>query len=215
MPTDIVIAVDGPAGAGKSTVCRIVSEKLGLTLLDTGAMYRCVALKAMRLGVTNLDQIAELARNTGIVFQPGTPQRVLLDGEDVTEAIRTLEVGKRASEVSAHPPLRTVLVERQKALIKRGNCILEGRDTTTVVAPNADVKVFLTASIEERARRRWEETKTNTLQAVVKDVVVRDHRDYTRADSPLTLAEDAVIIETFGLTAEKVAEKVLKLAEAK
>lgn len=214
MTDGIVIAIDGPAGAGKSTVCRLVADKLGLKLLDTGAMYRCVALKSMRLKVSNKDQIAELARGTSIVFQPGNPQRVLLDGEDVTESIRTLEVGQRASEISSHAPLRAVLVERQRALIKQGGCILEGRDTTTVVAPDAHVKVFLTASIEERARRRWLETKSASLQQVVKDVVERDHRDYTRADSPLMLAEDAEIIESFGITAEAVAEKVIKLATA-
>ncbi len=210
-----MIAIDGPAGAGKSTVCRIVADKLGLKLLDTGAMYRCIALKSMRLKITSKEQIAEIARGTSIVFQPGNPQRVLLDGEDVTEAIRTLEVGQRASEISSYAPLRAVLVERQRAILKQGDCILEGRDTTTVVAPNAKIKVFLTASIEERARRRWLETKSNTLQQVVKDVVNRDHRDYTRDDSPLMLAEDATIIESFGVTAEQVAAQIVKLAKGK
>lgn len=213
MSTDIVIAIDGPAGAGKSTVCRIVADKLKLRLLDTGAMYRCIALKAMRLNVSGSPQLTELARNTNIVFEPGTPQKVMLDGEDVTEAIRTIEVGKRASEVSTISSLRTVLVERQKAIIKKGGCILEGRDTTTVVAKDAQVKVFLTASIEERARRRWLETKGTTLQQVVKDVVERDHRDYTRQDSPLTLAEDATIIESFDLTPDQVAKKIIALTK--
>jgi cytidylate kinase len=174
-------------------------------------MYRCVALKSLRLHVPT-DKLAEVARNSSIVFEPGNPQRVLLDGEDVTEAIRSLEVGQRASEVSTNSSLRMVMVERQKAIIKRGGCILEGRDTTTVVAPDADLKIFLTASIEERARRRWAETQTTTLQQVVKDVVERDHRDYTRQDSPLMLAEDATIIETFALTPDQVAEKVVALA---
>jgi cytidylate kinase len=140
---------------------------------------------------------------------------VTLDGEDVTEAIRSLEVGRRASEVSVHSPVRRAMVTRQRKLVENGDCVLEGRDVTTVVAPDAQVKVFLTASIEERARRRWLESKADTLQAVVKDVVTRDHRDYTRQDSPLMLAEDAVIIESFGVTPDQVAEQIAKLAKKK
>lgn len=211
----LVIAIDGPAGAGKSTVARLVADRLSLSILDTGAMYRCVAMACMRRGIAEESQVGDMASSVRIEFRPGNPQTVLLDGEDVTELIRTLEVGQRASEVSVFPRVRREMVKRQRALIEQGGCVLEGRDVTTVVAPDADIKVFLTASIEERARRRWMETKSNTLQQVVKDVVERDHRDYTRQDSPLMLAEDAVIIETFALSAEEVAEKIAGLARTR
>ena len=211
----VVIAIDGPAGAGKSTVARLVAETLGLSILDTGAMYRCVALACMRGGIADESQVESLASKVRIEFKPGTPQTVLMDGEDVTREIRTLEVGQRASEVSVFPGVRRQMVKRQRALIEQGGCVLEGRDVTTVVAPDAEIKIFLTASIEERARRRWIETKTDRLQEVVKDVVERDYRDYTRSDSPLTLAEDATIIETFALTAEEVAEKIVALARTR
>lgn len=213
MSPSLVIAIDGPAGAGKSTVARIVAAKLKLKILDTGAMYRCVAFKAMRIDAMSEMHLAAIAESARIEFEPGDPQRVILDGEDVTEAIRTLAVSKRASEVSVFTPVRAAMVKRQRRLVEQGGCVLEGRDVTTVVAPNAHVKIFLTASIEERARRRWLENKSDTLQAVVKDVVTRDHRDYTRADSPLMLAEDATIIESFGITPEQVADQIIKLAK--
>jgi cytidylate kinase len=178
-------------------------------------MYRCVALRAMRIGAVSEMHIADIASTSRIEFEPGEPQRVLLDGEDVTEAIRTLDVGRRASEVSVFSGVRRALVKRQRDLVAKGGCVLEGRDVTTVVAPDAQVKVFLTASIEERARRRWMENKSNSLQDVVKDVVGRDYSDYTRADSPLTLAEDATIIESFGITAEEVAKQIIALAKKK
>ena len=212
----IVIAIDGPAGSGKSTVCRIVAERLKLRLLDTGAMYRCIALKALKLGITELDAVAKMAEKTEIRFEQGNPQRVILDGEDVTDAIRTLEIGEHASIVSAHPPLRVVLVARQKAMIAEGGCILEGRDTTTVVAPAADVKIFLTASIEERADRRHKEIvargEDRRLQEVVIDVIKRDYRDYVREGSPITLAEDAKIIETYDKSPGEVAEVIIEMA---
>jgi cytidylate kinase len=140
---------------------------------------------------------------------------VILDGEDVTEQIRTLQVGKRASEVSVFSAVRQAMVRRQRRLVEGGDCVLEGRDVTTVVAPDAGLKVFLTASIEERARRRWLENQADPLQSVVKDVVERDYRDYTRKDSPLTLSDDAVIIESFGLTPEEVAKKIVALTKGK
>ena len=213
MPRKTVIAIDGPAGAGKSTVARLVAARLGIKILDTGAMYRCVALRALSDSAIDGAVVAHIAESVKIEFRPGDPQTVLLDGQDVSAAIRTLEVGQRASEVAVIPAVRRAMVKRQRELIEQGGCVLEGRDVTTVVAPDAQVKVFLTASIEERARRRWLEIKDRTLQEVVKDVVERDFRDYTREDSPLTLAEDAVIIETFALTPEQVAEKIVALVE--
>ncbi|MBX3120266.1 MAG: (d)CMP kinase [Fimbriimonadaceae bacterium] len=220
--TNITIAIDGPAGAGKSTVAKALCAELGMRLLDTGAMYRCIALKAQRLGLSAEDKgpATDLAKNSNIEFQEGEPQRVILDGEDVTDAIRTLEIGQLASALSTYGPLRAELVKRQQEIIAHGGYILEGRDVTTVVAPNAEVKIFLTASIEERARRRWLEMRSrndqnSTLQEVVKDVVQRDHRDYSRDESPLTLAEDAIILESFGLAVSDVVNQIRAIIRAK
>ena len=219
MRPDIVIAIDGPAGAGKSTVAKILGQKLGLSLLDTGAMYRCLALTCTREGVTpdQPSKIKSIAENLNIEFIPGTPQQVILDGEDVTKEIRTLEVGMAAaSDLSTHPSVREVMVAQQQELIAVGGSIIEGRDVTTVVAPNAPIKIFLTASIEERARRRWLEIRENEpglrLQQVVRDVVERDHKDYTRGQSPLQLAEDAVIIESYNISPAEIADKIAELA---
>lgn len=219
MEANFVIAIDGPAGAGKSTVAKILAAKLSLSLLDTGAMYRCIAIAACEKGMDESagdEALATLTRTCRIRFEPGQPQSVFLNDVDVTTSIRTLEIGQLASAISVHPSVRRVLVSQQQAIVRQGRWVLEGRDITTVVAPHAQVKVFLTASIEERARRRWLEAKErgqlDSLQSVVKDVVIRDHRDYTRDDSPLTLAEDAIIIESFGLTPEQVAEKIAELS---
>ncbi|MCW5939575.1 MAG: (d)CMP kinase [Fimbriimonadaceae bacterium] len=215
-----VVAIDGPAGAGKSTVAGLLSARSGLPLLDTGAMYRCVALLAHERGLDGRSarEAADLAATANIELSRTLPQKVRLNGEDVTTKIRTLEIGQLASELSVHSEVRRVLVGLQQQTIRMGGWILEGRDTTTVVAPDADLKVFLTASIEERARRRWVEIEargeSKRLQDVVRDVVERDHRDYSRADSPLALAEDAVIVETFGLTPEEVAERIVSIIPA-
>ena len=217
---NLVVALDGPAGAGKSTVARMAAHALGLTLLDTGAMYRCVGLACLRAGLNLEDShsTSELGQTLDIQFQAGDPQRVLLNSEDVTDAIRTPEVSQAASKVSTHSAVRRDLVRRQKALVAQGGCVLEGRDTTTVVAPEAQVKIFLTASVEERARRRWVELSDKgasmSLQEVVLDVISRDYRDYTRADSPLALGEDVTLLETFGLAPDEVAKKVITYAEA-
>ncbi len=202
-----VLAIDGPSGAGKSTVARLVAKSLNLQMLDTGAMYRCVALAAGPNA--SPEEAAEKAAAIKIEFDG---DRVMLDGEDVSDKIRSLEISQRASRLSVHPPLRKHLVGQQQRIIEEGRWVLEGRDTTTVVAPDADLKIFLTASIEERARRRWKELKSDALTEVVKETVERDHRDYTRPDSPLMLAEDAHIIETFGRTPEEVAEAIVSLA---
>lgn len=209
-----MIAIDGPSGAGKSTVAALLARTLGLQVLDTGAMYRAVAWLAAAEGVAaeDGDGLARVAQSSAIRMEGG---RVEIGGHDATDAIRTLEVGQAASRASTFSGVRHALAAQQRALVSRGRWVLEGRDTTTVVAPDADLKVFLTASIEERARRRWMELRAAEpglrLQTVVRDVVERDHRDYTRADSPLVLAEDAHIVETFGLDAEAVAARVAAL----
>lgn len=212
--SELVVAIDGPAGAGKSTVARLLGERTGLRLLDTGAMYRALALRVMEKGFTlaQSENIVWEAQNANITFPAETPDKVHIDGIDVSGKIRTLEIGEMASQISVLREVRARLVAQQQAIIKRGGYVLEGRDVTTVVAPDADLKIFLTASIEERARRRWieiqGEEKGVSLQQVVKDVVTRDFRDYTRPDGTLMLAEDAVIIESFGITADQVVDRI-------
>jgi cytidylate kinase len=219
-PKGLVIAIDGPVGAGKSTVAKLVARKLGYLYVDTGAMYRAVALKALRLGMDINDPIvmAMLAEATDIQLQQqgDGSVRVFLDGEDVTEAIRTPEVSEASSIVSAHEGVRKVLAERQKAMAELGGVVMEGRDIQTVIAPDAEVKIFLTASLEERAKRRWLELQQKGIsvsyEEVLQEVKERDERDKTRAIAPLRKAPDAVEIDTTGMTPEEVAEKIVKLA---
>jgi cytidylate kinase len=217
----LVIAIDGPAGAGKSTVAKALAKELGLNYLDTGAMYRALALFATRNGLTAADgeKAADLAKSADIRFGPGDPPSIWLNGEDVTRAIRTPEIGEVASALSTHSGVRREMVRRQQELVKSGGFTLEGRDVTTVVAPNADVKVYLTASLEERAKRRHLEMNDGGLESpeyseLRKQMQTRDHRDITRDDSPLTVAEGATIIESGGLTIAEVVAKIRVLAEA-
>jgi cytidylate kinase len=219
-PKGLVIAIDGPVGAGKSTVAKLVARKLGYLYVDTGAMYRAVALKALRLGMDINDPIvmAMLAEATDIQLQQqgDGSVRVFLDGEDVTEAIRTPEVSEASSIVSAHEGVRKVLAERQKAMAELGGVVMEGRDIQTVIVPDAEVKIFLTASLEERAKRRWLELQQKGIsvsyEEVLQEVKKRDERDKTRAIAPLRKAPDAVEIDTTGMTPEEVAEKIVELA---
>ncbi|MDQ3675404.1 MAG: (d)CMP kinase [Actinomycetota bacterium] len=197
----MLIAIDGPAGAGKSTVARAVADALGFTYLDSGAMYRCVALAELRGAPDPLACAIELGG------------RVMLDGEDVTEAIRTAEVSARASEVAARPEVREGLVGKQRELIADGDYVAEGRDIGTVVAPDAELKVFLTASPEERARRRADETGVDVGQMLAEQAQ-RDERDATREHSPLQVARGAVQVDTTGLSIEAVVDRIVDLAGA-
>ena len=209
----MVIAIDGPAGAGKSSVARAVAEALGFTYLDSGAMYRCVALAAVERG-TDLDDaeaVGALARSLEIALDG---ERVGLDGEDVSAAIREPVVTQASSRVSVHPPVRDALVAKQRQLIDRGRYVAEGRDIGTVVSPGSPLKVFLTASPAERARRRAAQTGEDE-SSVLAAQRERDERDETREHSALRAAPDAVEIDTTGFDLSEVVEKVVELARGR
>jgi len=206
----MLIAIDGPAGAGKSTVARALAERLGVTYLDSGAMYRCVALAVTRAGADpdDGDCVAEIARSSSIALDHGA---VRLDDEDVSEAVRTPEVSAAASRVSVHGPVREAIVARQRELIAGGDYVAEGRDIGTVVAPEAPLKVFLTASSDERARRRAAETGEHTRD-VLEAQAERDERDESREHGALRVADDAVELDTTGLEVDDVVRRVAALA---
>jgi len=206
----MVIAIDGPAGAGKSTVARGVAGELGFTYLDSGAMYRCVAVAALqdKADIDDGEAVGALAEGLEINFEG---RRVLLDGEDVSDEIRTPEVSAAASQVSVHPRVREAMVERQRALIAEGRYVAEGRDIGTVVSPDSPLKVFLTASDEERARRRAAQTGED-FEAVLAAQRQRDARDTEREHGALRAAEDAVELDTTGLTQDEVIGRVVALA---
>ena len=198
----MVVAIDGPAGAGKSTVARGSARALGFTYLDSGAMYRAVGLMTNRHGGPAAERAAELDIKIG--------DRVLANGEDVTDAIRTPEVSEAASKVATDPAVRDALVRKQRELLGSGDWVAEGRDIGTVVAPDAEVKVFLTASPEERARRRAEELGTD-VETVLRDQAIRDAQDRDREHSPLKLAPGAVELDTSGLSVDEVVARVVDL----
>lgn len=203
-PVHMVVAIDGPAGAGKSTVARALAKRLGFTYLDSGAMYRCVGLLALR----HTGQApAQLARDAEIEMADG---RVLLDGEDVSEAIRAPETAEAASRVAADPAVREALVAKQRELLRAGDWVAEGRDIGTVVAPDASLKVYLVADPVERARRRAAELGVG-LDAVLAEQAERDERDSTREHSPLRAAQDAVELDTTGLSVAEVVERILAI----
>ncbi len=211
-----IIAIDGPAGAGKSTVAKHLAAHFGLLNLESGAMYRAFALKALAHGVDPGDASAleRLAPLTTVVLEPTTAgNRVLLDGVDVTERLRAAEVTQAASQVSVHPAIRTWLVDLQRQMGKAGKVVMEGRDIGTVVFPDADLKFFLDASPEARGQRRYEQTggpavSTASPEAVSKELRERDERDRNRAQSPLRPASDAVLIDSTALTLDEVLARI-------
>jgi cytidylate kinase len=215
----MIIAIDGPSGAGKSTLGRMLARELGLLYIDTGSMYRAVALAVMESSVNATDDLAvgSLARRIDIDLQ-GDPDSmcVTLDGRDVTEAIRSEGVTHMSSVISAIPEVRRAMVERQRELGRRG-AVLNGRDIGTVVFPNADVKFFLTAVAEERAQRRFAELEQDSsvgFAETLADMTERDRRDSTRADSPLRVAEDAILIDSTGQSiAEVFADMMARVRE--
>jgi CMP/dCMP kinase len=206
----MVIAIDGPAGAGKSTVARALAARLGMTYLDSGAMYRCVALAALREGL-DLDDGAAVGRLAASLDIRIEGERVELDGEDVSAAIRAPEVSEAASRVSVHPEVRAAMVARQRSLLAVGDYVAEGRDIGTVVSPDSRLKVFLTASGDERARRRSAESGA-PLEQVLAEQAARDSRDSGREHSAMHPAGDAVELDTTGLTIADAVERIVALA---
>lgn len=212
-----VIAIDGPVGAGKSTVAQALAQRLGYRYVDTGAMYRAVAWKARAEGVDVNDReaVAAIARAIQIEFLPGRRgQHILLDGTDVTETIRSPQISERASIVSAYPEVREAMVALQRRMGKDGCVVMEGRDIGTVVFPDAEVKIYLDATLDERARRRYEELRKKgervTLEGVRQALLQRDRRDSTRAHSPLRPAPDAIVIDTTSMSVKQVVGEILK-----
>jgi cytidylate kinase len=215
----MIIAIDGPAGSGKSTVARGVARRLGFTYLDSGALYRAVTLLALERDVDLEDAqaLGRIASGAAIELRDHGEEgiQVLLDGRDVSDDIRTPQVTGASSTVAAHPEVRTALLEKQRSLIAAGNYVVEGRDIGTVVVPDAPLKVFLTADPDERARRRATELERKGQQAAAEEVKAaiakRDRLDSTRSAAPLRVADDAIMLDTTGLQSDDVIQRVLEL----
>lgn len=211
------LAIDGPAGSGKSTISALIAKKLNWTHIDTGAMYRAVTLKALELGVDLEEESSyHFLETTHIYYEL---ERIFIDDRDVTQAIRSEGVTNNVSLVSSFQYVRKKLVELQKQAAQHGNIVMDGRDIGTVVLPHADVKVFLTANVEERAKRRQKENKKKgkdqDITKVIADIEVRDQKDSTRKESPLKKADDAIIMDTTYLTIEQVVDKIIELTDKK
>lgn len=222
MGTGIQVAIDGPASAGKSTVAKKVAQRFGYIYCDTGAMYRAITLAALRKGImpSNQEAVADLARRSRIDFAPGTPQKVFLDGEEITQAIRTPEVTANVSAVSAIPAVRSEMVAQQRQIAARGGIVMDGRDIGTTVLPAAPVKVFLVASAHERARRRFLDNQARgiaggSVAELQKAIELRDQKDASRKVSPLVQAADAIRLDTTHLTIDQVVEKISSLVAEK
>ncbi len=215
----INIAIDGPAGAGKSTIAKMVSAKLGYIYVDTGALYRAIALYIKENAIADEDIENSLAdADVSLRFVDGA-QRVYLGDRDVSGLIRTNEISMEASRTSSIPAVRAYLFETQQKIARENNIIMDGRDIGTVILPNADVKIFLTASAEERANRRFRELSEKpdcpSYEVILKDIIQRDYQDMNRETSPLRQAEDAILVDTTSLNLEESAEEILRIIREK
>ncbi len=216
---EIGIAIDGPAGAGKSTIAKIIAKQLGIIYLDTGAMYRAVAFEAISKGIDtkNSSELAELIRNIDIKISfINNVQHIFAGSEDITDKIRTTEISMGASNVAAIPEVKLKMIELQRQIASENSVVMDGRDIGTHVMPNARLKIFLTASIEERAKRRYEEQilkgiKGFSLDEVKKEIMIRDENDSNRAFAPLVKADDAFELDTTNMSVEQVVVKIISL----
>jgi cytidylate kinase len=212
----IVVAIDGPAGAGKSTISKIIAQKLNLKYIDTGAMYRAVTLKAIKnnLDLCNNNEISHMVKNSNISIND---EKIFIDGIDVTEEIRMPYVNEKVSIVSAMPGVREVLKEKQRKMAENFNVIMDGRDIGTNVLKDANIKIFLTASVEERAKRRYKEMIekgiSTTFEDVFKDIENRDKIDSSRKANPLKKADDAVMLDTTGMKMNEVVDAIIKIIQ--
>ncbi len=219
MKHNISIAIDGPAASGKSTTAREVARRLGYIYIDTGAMYRAITRAALDAGVdmNDADALERVARSSKITLEiKEGQQHTFLNGRDVSGEIRTPEIDRNITPVATHPGVRRIMVEQQRQLAQNGGVVMDGRDIGTVVLPGAELKIFMEASIEARARRRLKE-QTNgdnslTLESIKADLARRDHADSTRADGPLKKAPDAIVIDTSHMSIEEQVEKIVQLA---
>ncbi len=214
-----IVAIDGPAGTGKGTITKLIAKELGLLNIDTGAMYRCVTLQALRNNITTIEEqqkIIEIAKNIDIKIEHNKEeQQIYLNGENVSKEIRNKEVSGFVSPVSSIPKVREIMVKLQRKMSEDSDIIMEGRDITTVVFPNADVKIYLDANVEERAKRRYMENKEKGIQMTYEEVLeaikVRDYNDMNKKVGALKIAEDAIVIDTTNMTIDEVKQKVKKI----
>lgn len=220
--TNFQVAIDGPASAGKSTIAKILATKLNFVYVDTGAMYRTITLAAKKNGIAYNDEekIKKLLSQTEIRFEPGTPvQRVFLNGTDVTDEIRSAEVTNNVSVVASFADVRSNLVNRQREIANSNSVIMDGRDIGTTVLPEADIKIFLVASVDERAQRRYKENvakgMTTDLETLKHEIEARDYKDSHRQISPLTQAKDAILVDTTGKSIDEVVSKIANIIENK
>lgn len=222
MMKKIQIAIDGPAGAGKSTIAKIVAEALRFTYIDTGAMYRAVTYKAMKENIQlhDAEAVEKMLQETAITLKPSEQgQLVFVDGQDVSQAIRSNEVTANVSEVAAHANIREILVEMQQKLAADGGVVMDGRDIATHVLKDAELKIYMSATVEERAHRRFLDNERrgipSTIESLQKEIALRDKLDSEREASPLIQAEDALFLDTTHLSIDEAAQEILKLAQQK
>lgn len=214
-----IVAIDGPAGTGKGTITKLIAKELGLVNIDTGAMYRCVTLQTLRKGITTLEEkekIIKIARDIEITMKNESEnQQIYLNGENVSKEIRSKEVSAFVSPVSSIPEVREIMVDLQRKMAENTDVIMEGRDITTVVFPNANVKIYLDASVEERVKRRFKENQEKglnmTYEEVLEAIKTRDYNDMNKAVGALKIAKDAIVIDTTKLNIEQVKEQVKEI----